>query len=108
MNFMVAPKPGVDQIKILKGFDVNRILLVCMVAAQNPVQLSYGLKVVMTMLVKILGVNGFIGMGVEKSEFAGWFGLAEWTCQCLFGEKKGCACKKRGFEKRAPGCGKTH
>ena len=37
MNFMAAPKPRVDQIKILKGFDVNRILLVCMVAAQNPV-----------------------------------------------------------------------
>jgi hypothetical protein len=42
------------------------------VAAQNPVQLSDGFKVVMTMSVAILGVNGFVGMGVEKSECAGW------------------------------------
>lgn len=108
MNFIFAPESGVDQIKILKGSDVNWILLIGMVAAQNPVQISDGFKVIMTMPVAILGVNRFIGVGVEKSESAGRLYFSERTGRCLFGEEKGCPGKKRGFEKRSPGCGKTH
>jgi len=62
----------------------------------------------MTMPVAILGVNGFIGMGVVKSESAGRLYFPERARCNLFGEEKSCPGKKRGFEKRAPGCGKTH
>lgn len=64
MDFVAAAKSGADKVEKLYSLDVNRVLLVCIVAAQQPVQFLDGLAAVLTVLVSIGGVDFFAGMDV--------------------------------------------
>lgn len=64
MDFAAAAKPGTDEVEKLNGLDVNGVLLICIVTAQQPVQFPDGLDIVMTVRVAIGGGYFFAGMGV--------------------------------------------
>lgn len=70
MNFATAAKPGAYAVKKLYSFEVDRVRLVCIMAAQQPVQFLDGLAVVLTIPGSIDSVDFFAGVDVVKFQSA--------------------------------------
>lgn len=109
MNFAAAAKPGADAVKKLYSFEVDRVRLVCIMAAQQPVQFLDGLAVVLTIPCSIGGVDFFAGVDVVKFQPARRLSFAGKTCQYVSRLEKGKGgCKKRAFEEKTSTYMKSH
>lgn len=108
MDFPFAAKPGDNTIEKFKRLDINGMILVRMMAAQQPVQLLQCPGIVPSIMIAIGGGDSFARMGVVE---------VQRTQQLLFRRKTGKrpvraeqgqgGCEQRGLEEEASADGKV-